>query len=721
MIEDDKKFLRMLQETFRMEAEEHLASIVACILELEQAQPEARHEIVERLLKTLHTLKGAARAASQSEMEALCHALENVCAVLRATKRVPDAAQFDVLHSAGRVGGELIEGVTGRRRNHANAVIARLNQIGVQLEQDAPALPCAPVNGETVSGPDSETMGAERKDEGHAEPPAVSPQIEVVRVRGERLDVLRRQVEELLPVELGLQHHIDDLQELARRIGGATDGGGPAALEHECRRVAQGLSQVRRQFEMLRTKMMDAVLETALIPLSYALEPLPALVRRLARSRGKEAALDLQGGDILIDRRVLDIARDALVHLVTNAVDHGLELPERRAAAGKPAAGRISIHARQAADGRIAVSVEDDGAGIDVARVAEAASRAGYGQNQPGMNAGEELELVLKTGVSTATEVTHESGRGIGLSIVAEKLAALGGELRIENRPGAGCTFRMRLPVRLSTMRGLVVGVRRARFVLPLAGLESVHTLKEGDLRTVGDRETLMRGTKVLPVLRLGRLLGLGEGTDADDGVALYVQAGDQVFTLLVDEILSEQEILPKTLGRQLRRVPCIGGVAQLGDASLVPILALDDIARIGLNGGYGATAAQTRAKAHGNMKRVLVVEDSITSRLLLKHILEGAGFRVDTAVDGFDALSRLRQDTFDVVVSDIEMPRLDGLTLTERIRENPKTEHLPVILVTSLQSAQERERGLQAGADAYVVKGEFDQDNLLLTIGRLT
>jgi len=720
MIEDDKKFLRMLQETFRMEAEEHLARIVADILALEQAQPEARHDIVERLLKTLHTLKGAARAANQPEMEALCHALESVCAALRTFGGVPDAAQFDVLHSAGRIARELLDGVTGRRRNQAGTVTARLNQIGAQMAQEDPAMPPASAAGAPPFAPGEESAPAQQDVVDQSIAPAPT---EVVRVRGERLDLLRHQVEELLPVELGMQHHIDDLLELARRMEQAGEGGTPvgadaaAVLERECRRLAHGLGRARRQFEMLRTRMMDAVLETALIPLSYALEPLPALVRRLARSRGKEAVLDLQGGSIRIDRRVLDVARDALVHLVTNAVDHGLEFPEQRTAAGKPAAGRIAVHARQAADGRIAVSVEDDGAGIDVARVAEAARDAGYDEGQSGADGGE--NLILKTGVSTAVEVTQESGRGVGLSIVSEKLAALGGDLAIENRPGAGCTFRMRVPVRLSTMRGLVVGVQQARFVLPVSGLESVCALGEDDLRTVGDRETLMRGEKVIPAIRLGRLLRLG-GAETGAGVALYVQAAGQVFALLVDEILAEQEILPKGLGKQLRRVSCIGGVAQLGDASLVPILALDDIARTGLSGGNGIAAASAQPQARVGIKRVLVVEDSITSRLLLKHILEGAGFRVDTAVDGLDALSRLRQETFDAVVSDIEMPRLDGLGLTERIRENPKTEHLPVILVTSLQSPQERERGLQAGADAYVVKGEFDQDNLLQTIGRL-
>jgi two-component system chemotaxis sensor kinase CheA len=200
----------------------------------------------------------------------------------------------------------------------------------------------------------------------------------------------------------------------------------------------------------------------------------------------------------------------------------------------------------------------------------------------------------------------------------------------------------------------------------------------------------------------------------------VVAHAGGNTFAFLVDEILSEQEVLPKSLGKQLRRVRFITGATQLGDGSLVPILGLEDIARYGLATGDGATLTTRHSTRLLRPKRVLVTEDSITSRLLLKHLLEGAGYQVETAVDGLDALSKLRHEDFDALVSDIEMPRLDGLALTEHVRGNPKSAEMPVVLVTSLKSPEERERGLRAGADAYVLKGSFDQDNLLATIRRL-
>ena len=600
-----------------------------------------------------------------------------------------------------------------------------------------------------------------------AVPRSAGTQAEVIRVHSRNLDAIRYQAEELLSVELGLQHHINDLLQLAdsmreqrerlqltesdsRRIvrkrqampsapslqtpsaGGAASAAGRTtdaesvddSVERQCRRVAGALAKTRRQFVMTRAKLMEATLETALVPFASALEQLPGLLRNLARSRDKLALLDIHDDSIQIDRRILDVVRETLIHLVTNAVDHGIEPPAVRLASGKPADGTIRIRVRQRDANRVSVTVADDGAGVDIARLTSAAIRDGSLSEErlAGLDDRQKLHLALQAGISTAAQITSVSGRGMGLAIVAEKVAAVGGELLIDNLPGVGCSFELLLPVRLSTLRGLVLRVRGVPFVFPLSGMEAVRALKEGDVCTVENRETLLVAGRVVPAIRLGQLLGIGRAEPsqvAEEGVAVIARAAGSTFALLVDEILSEQEVLPKSLGKQLRRVRCITGATQLGDGSLVPILGLEDIARYGLAAGEGAAPVAVQRDV-ADRKRVLVVEDSITSRLLLKHILEGAGYQVDTAVDGLDALSQLRQETFDAVVSDVEMPQLDGLALTERLRANPKTEDMPVILVTSLQSPQEKERGLRAGADAYVVKGAFDQDNLLKTIRRL-
>jgi two-component system chemotaxis sensor kinase CheA len=333
------------------------------------------------------------------------------------------------------------------------------------------------------------------------------------------------------------------------------------------------------------------------------------------------------------------------------------------------------------------------------------------------MNEQERIQLALRAGVSTRTEVTPVSGRGMGLAVVSDKVAAAGGQVLIESRRGAGTTFELVLPVGVTSMRALVIEAGAARYALPLGAMECVKSAASAAIRTVSGHETILLDNRVLPLVRLAALFGRPQPEPGDAGhVVLVARVGAQTFGILADAVIAEQDVLPKRLGPLLRRVRYISAAAQLGDGTLVPVLALKDIATYGLAIATAAAAPEAAAAA----RRVLVVEDSVTSRLLLKHILEGAGCSVDTAVDGLDALSRLRGARYDAVVSDVEMPNMDGLALTASIRANPQTAELPVILVTSLQTAEQREAGLRAGADAYFTKGAFDQDRLLATVRRV-
>jgi two-component system chemotaxis sensor kinase CheA len=701
MSDPNLAFLARLRAIFSDEAHEHFQEIDSCLVALEQAEPAAREALTQAILKVLHTLKGAARAVDLLDLERLCHALEGVFA-RAAAALAPE--QFDLLHQALGLARLLVAAPGGRVRNQALAVGAELEALGQQLP--------APPSGLAAAEP---ALAEERSLE-----PADSARSGRIRVQGKSLDAIRCQAEALLSVELSLRHQIDELRELADAMAGQRRAGADdtSSFARRCSTLADGLDLTCGDFAGARARLMDATLETALVPFASATDELPALVRNLARSHGKQAVLSVDGESVLIDRRILGVIREALIHLVTNAVDHGIEPGAARLAAGKPAAGRIGIAVSQRDSRQVLVRVSDDGAGIDADGLADAAARQGAGDPDQlaALGQRQRLELALRAGVTTRAEVTPVSGRGMGLAIVAEKVAAVGGELLIENARGAGCAFELLLPVSLSILRGLVVGAGGARYVVPLAGLESVRALAPGDIETVENCETVLAGQRVAPLVRLAALFGRRGA--AEGGALLIARAGAQGFALLVDEIVAEQDVLPKSLGPLLRRVRYISGAARLGDGSLVPIVGLDDVARYALSGAAGAGQAPGAAAPAPN--RVLVVEDSITARLLLKHILESAGCRVDTAVDGLDALSRLRQQEFDAVVSDIEMPNLDGLALTAAIRADPATARLPVILVTSLQSPEQRERGLRAGADAYLTKGAFDQDKLLATVRRL-
>jgi two-component system chemotaxis sensor kinase CheA len=715
MSDKQQAFLQRLRAIFADEARDHLLHIEAALAACEQAAGAARAGLLEPVLKRLHTLKGAARAADLDHLERLCHALEGVCV---AAAGAPDALappDFDRLGQAVALASALAAAPSGRQRNQAAAFTAQLDEMAGRLRRPAPG------NAPAV---------AQRVEPGGGEPdaaPAVpeASRSQLVRVQAGQLDAIRAQAEALLAVELRLQHQVEAVRGLAfdlaeHRRATYGEAAAPTGPELQCARLARELGATGAALSATRTQLMEAVLDTALVPVAEAVDELPALVRKLARGRAREVAFGLDGEGVQVDRRIVPLLREALGHLVTNAVDHGIEEPAVRIAAGKPAQGSVRVAVSQRDAHHVLVRVSDDGAGLDADQLARAAQRAGAAApaQLERMAPRERLGLALRPGVSTRDEVGPLSGRGMGLAIVAEQVAAAGGALAIDSAPGAGCSFELLLPVSLASLRALVVQAGTARYALPLATLDAVRAVRADEVRVVDGRETLQVDERVLPLVRAAALFGAAAQPDAG-GVALLAGTATHRFALLVDAIVSEQDVLPRRLGPLLRRVPWFSGATQLGDGSLVPVLALDDIGARAL-AGPGAAAAPACAQPARAGRRVLVVEDSLTSRLLLRHILEGAGCQVETAGDGIEALSRLRHGRFDAVVSDIEMPHMDGLALTERIRADAKTAELPVILVTSLQSPAERERGLHAGADAYLTKGAFDHDQLLAALQRL-
>jgi two-component system chemotaxis sensor kinase CheA len=742
----DQQFQQRLRAIFGEEAREHLAQIDTALVALEQADESRRVAAIEQAMKALHTLKGAARAVDERELERLCHALESVLVAARETAALPTAEQFDGMHLAAGAAREVVDAPALRSRKRAAVLAGKLEDIAQQLSsdpdsvsvaaQEAPAPSVQDEAGPSDSAPQQEVENGGEQD---VEPGRDHDQQqgrerdrdedagERIRVDGRSIDAIRAQAEALLPVELKLRHHVEELRALAagmaerrREAEAGADGQDSTSFELACERLASGLERTGKELHAVRTRLFDAALETALVPSAMALDELPGLVRNLARGHGKQVRLETRGAGVEIDRRVLGVVREALIHLVTNAVDHGIEAPALRAAAGKDPVGRVEISVTQHDARTVALRVSDDGAGIDADAVAQAAARrlglddAALAQ----MSEAQKLQLALRDGVSTRSEVTPVSGRGIGLAIVAEQVAAAGGQVLVRTAQGAGAFFELLLPVGVASLRALVVEVGGARYAVPLSGLESVRSAAQAAIRTVEGVETMLADQRVLPLVRLAALFGSAQpGQDGEQGVVIVAQAGDQAFGMLVDAIVAEQDVLPKRLGSMLRRVRWFSGAAQLGDGALAPVIALEDIAGHGFGSVRAIPAGDVAAKS---ARRVLVAEDSVTSRLLLKHLLEGAGWSVDTAVDGLEALSRLRGARYDVVVSDVEMPNMDGLALTASIRANPATAELPVVLVTSLQTPEQREAGLRAGADAYFTKGSFDQDRLLATVRRL-
>jgi two-component system chemotaxis sensor kinase CheA len=482
--------------------------------------------------------------------------------------------------------------------------------------------------------------------------------------------------------------------------------------------------------------LIDSLLEDAkkllMLPFSTLFEVFPKLVRDLSRDQGKQVELVIQGSEVEIDKRILEEMKDPLIHLLRNCVDHGIEGSEARKTAGKPAHGMVSISVSQVDGNKVEIRVADDGAGINRRRVFEAAAKLGISGHRIGSDGSERnaLDLIFLPEVSTTPIITEISGRGIGLSIVQEKVERLGGQVLVESTEGVGTTFRMLLPLTLATFRGILVHAADQVFVVPTSSVERVVRVQPQQIRTFESRKAIEVDGKAVSLARLADVLELparpaSGGTDGAFVQVIVVSAGDQRIGFSVDAVLNEQEVLVKRLGKPLLRVRNIAGATVLGSGKPVAILNPADLVKSAIRqGGRSASASAASEKiAPGKAKRksILVAEDSITARTLLKSILESSGYEVKTAVDGAEALTILKTTDFDAVISDVEMPRLNGFDLTSRIRADKRLAQLPVVLVTALASPEDRERGVDAGANAYIVKSSFDQSNLLEVIARLT
>ncbi len=464
-----------------------------------------------------------------------------------------------------------------------------------------------------------------------------------------------------------------------------------------------------------------------MLPFSSLLEGFPRVVRELSREQGKNIELTLRGGDIEIDRRILEEMKDPFMHMVRNCIDHGIEKPDEREKKNKPSHGTITIAVSQKDSGKVEVLISDDGAGIDIAKVRSMALKLGIisQEEEKTLNEHETLSLIFRSSFSTSPIITDISGRGLGLAIVQEKVEKLGGVISLETVPDKGTTFKIILPMTIATFLGILVRTGECLFVIPTINVEQVVRVKRDGIKTVENRETILLNEKSISLVRLDDTLEIPrKGTwngDSEFITAVVLGTSDRRIAFMVDQVLNEQEVLVKGLGKQLFRVRNIAGSTVLGTGKIVPILNISDLMKSAVK--VGLSPARIKDTVEGDRRKkksILIAEDSITSRMLLKNILETAGYHVIVAVDGIDALTTLKTEDVDLVVSDVDMPRMNGFDLTVRVRSDTKFAELPVVLVTALDSREDRERGIDVGANAYIVKSSFDQSNLLEIIKKL-
>lgn len=644
-------------EIFRDEANERLDRIVDTLLAVEGSRAGA--DAVDELFRDAHTIKGAAGMLGLDDVRALAHAFEDVLAVIRADGEFPPELVDPLLRAADTLRRQ----VAGDADSDADLLeelsVSRSRRTGSGAAPAAPAAPEAP-----------SAASAERRS---------------IRVPAEKLDQLLDLVGETVLHRRRLEYVLGERK--GRRVDPVVD------------ELDAG--------DRLLDELKDAAVGMRTLPLATITGSLPRALRDIAAAEGRDVELEVRGSETELDRVILESLSEPLVHLLRNAVAHGVETPKERRKAGKPEVGRIELSAEQRG-ATVIVTVSDDGRGVSPELLAEAERE------------GSLAEVLTRAGLSTAEEVTDLAGRGVGLGAVKSHVETFGGTLEVTSEPGAGTSVRLRLPLTLALLEVLLFERGGHAFALPLPVVEEVVAVSE-TLSLTGRPSLDLRGHAV-PLADLADVLGADAAALPPRPPAIVILGGGRRLALLCDKLYGEEEVVVKPLGPLLASVHGYLGAAILGDGRIALILDPATLAR----GPAAVTqrlpaAADSSPEANAGAPKVLVVEDSFTVRQLQRSILEAAGYRVSMARDGRDALQRLA-DEHDIalVVTDVEMPELDGLELVKALRADPRTQSLPVIVVTTRGSDDDRRRGIEAGADAYMTKSSFDQQALLETVERL-
>lgn len=762
----DEDIRAAIAETFRVEADEHIQAMNRLLLRLEQGAVDDLNGSLDEIAREAHTLKGAASILDLTAIQQTAHAMEEVFETFRDTGRTAPGAFFDTLYDALDRLGIWCERVEDPQGDDAAALV-RLQEACRRYAAEASGVPPEPVATPPAPAPAGALQPVAlppepavlRADPDSARDTERAPE-ETIRVPIRKLDSLMAQIGELLIARIrnddrstairDLQRELEEalkdwgrLKDVERQLVHATGRTERTlrakrqdlvdrtethlkSLGHRTSALSQDFSRDAMHVSILTDNLQQDIKLARMLPVATILDGFHRLVRDVARREEKHAILELVGTDTEVDKRVLELIKDPLMHILRNAVSHGIEPPDERLRLGKPAAGTIVVRTAQVG-AQIRIEVSDDGRGIDVARVLERAIDLGLVDPAQARNLAHRdiLEFVFHSGLSTREAVSDVSGRGVGMDVVRENIQRVQGQISLATMPGRGSTITITLPLTLSTTKSLLVGVAGELYALPITAVERILRIVPADIESIEDTPALLVGGAPVAIARLSDLLGVEDVDAPPDDVKLPVvvlNVDQKRLGIVVDSLVDEQEMVVKPLGKQLLRVRNVAGGTVVGSGAVILVLNPIDL----------ISSAVPRASTPGSLiehrdtaqpserRRVMIVEDSITTRTLEKNILETAGYEVVACKDGTEAMAYLRSGTCDAVISDIDMPRMNGFDLVEAIRQIERLRDLPVLLVTSLGSDEDRRRGMQAGANAYIVKSDFEQGRFLQMLDAL-
>jgi two-component system chemotaxis sensor kinase CheA len=687
MAEDPYKY-------FRIEAREIVEALTRGGLDLERGR--SGKETVGQLLRVAHTLKGAARVVGLSQVSDLAHAIEDAL-----SPHQDDAAALP----AERV--EMIVTLV-------EAVAASIRAVDAE-----PPAPDAHPSG-TGAAEDGARDGRGRDDFGTVRVEIAEMDtllagiaeaaVQVGSFRGAVADVgsVVRDAAALVDrVDRAISLHGTEVESLSQVRALAVELG--ASLERARRKLVVAGDRAAREIAQVRERTDRA----RLIPVGLVFDPLERAARDAATELGRSIDFQVAGGDIRLDQPVLSALRDGLLHVVRNAVAHGIEPVEERAAAGKPRAGRIELRVERRRS-RVTVTCADDGRGVDVDAVRRVALARGLitADEASDMGLGEAVMLLRRGGLSTAASVSQIAGRGVGLSVLGGVAERFKGELDLTTQPGRGTTISITVPVSLTSLPALVAEASDVVVAFPRDAVSSTVRLKQSEIVRGVEGETIVSNGRAIPFAPLATILGLPSAAASRPGAfcnVVLVQTDASAAAIGVDRIHGLYALVVRPLPRAAGRIAAIAGASLDADGN--PWLVLDPA---GLVGAVRVARGGAAARELAPRLPILVVDDSLTTRMLERTILETAGYEVDVATSGEEGLAKAEARRYGVFIVDVEMPGIDGFEFVRRTRADANLRDTPAILVTSLNSPEHKRRGMEVGARGYIVKSEFDELALL-------
>jgi len=747
----EEEFYRKLRSTFSIEAHDHMRNISLSIIELETAvDSKEKKTIIETIHREFHSLKGAARAVDIYEIETICHMLESIFADIKKEKLVISMEMFDVFIKSLDILEEilsldidesfdisdLMQELTNIKDNDI------IKNIESNQKGDSSAYKEVSITAvETEKKQDIEIVKEvliEKKQEINdkillkSENIKVKPSfhdndMEQIRVSKNKLDSILLQGEEMLYAKLSIKQREGEIRELKAFLEASKQKNNCDNLKGLDKRIDSLLISTMNDGQVVETmlnRFIEDVKDLMLLPFSSIIDIFPKMVREISRKLGKDIDFSYSGVEFEIDRRILEEIKDPLIHIIRNSIDHGIESLEERKNSDKNTKGTISLNISQIGSSHVQIQIIDDGAGIDIEKLKNIAveNKISSKSEVDILTDYDAQMLIFKSGMSTKDIITDLSGRGLGLAIVREKIEKLEGSIHVTSEKNKGTVFEILLPITISTSRGILIKVLKQDFVVPTSKVEKVIKVKKDLIKIIENRATITLDGHIIPIIKLQDILQIqGSKENEEDKFIslLIVNELEKKIAFSVDEIIIEEEVLVKQFNKQLTKVRNISGATILGTGEVVPILEVQDLIKSSLN-VVSNTLNIRKDKEEVPKKSVIVVEDSITSRTLLKNVLENNGYKVKTSVDGIEGWNAIKREKFDLIISDIEMPRMDGFELTSKVRSDEETAEIPVILVTSLDSKEDTERGIEVGASAYIVKSNFQQNNLIEVIKKL-